>query len=202
MDKSLLDLRKEIEEGIPVFVNALEQNRNFIDIINNTFSNYDAISENYEKIISMNSLVLIAVIDLSISTKYLIKPYSNIESKFFIKNIYLIIYETLKTYQKHQEKLKNLSFLLKIENEFILLNKNIKNFKKTYKFDSKLKQIRNNVSGHISSDFKEFYDSLIKLDVASTIALSTSFMLVLQDFSSHILNIKKIFLSEINKHPL
>lgn len=98
-------------------------------------------------------LILLPSADLFVGLKYLDKVESKWEKMFFVKNIYLTIYETIGTYNKYNGFLYNYSKVnTAISEEFKEVGKVLKEFKKKYNYD-KINRIRNKMSAHIDIDF-------------------------------------------------
>ena len=112
-------------------------------------------------------VILISFLDLSIGIKNLPDSKSDWEKAYFIKHSFLVILETIKKIdpQKgpsyiHQNIGRN-SKELRIEFERALLE--IRNFAGKEIF-SKIKEVRNNIAGHIDKDLVTYYDTVRDLD--------------------------------------
>ncbi len=107
-------------------------------------------------------LVLVSDIDLSIGRKYLKISKIKREQMFFIKNIYLTIYETIETYKRNSELLKeNSEKDDEIKECFRSVGKKLRNFNKKYNFKD-IKNVRDKVSAHM--DIKYFHQEIIDTD--------------------------------------
>ena len=104
-------------------------------------------------------LVLVSHIDLSIGRKYLKISKIKRERMFFIKNIYLTISETIKTYDRNIVLNENSERDGEIKNHFKSVGQKLRNFKKEYK---EIKDVRNKVSAHI--DIKYVHQEIIDTD--------------------------------------
>ena len=117
-------------------------------------------ARNLSKLNDVFILVLVSYIDLSIGRKYLIISEVKREQMFFIKNIYLKISETIKTYNGNSELLKeNSERDDEIEECFRSVGKKLRNFEREYK---EIKDVRNKVSAHI--DIKYVHQEIIDTD--------------------------------------
>ena len=117
-------------------------------------------NRNLSKLNDVFILVLVSYIDLSIGRKYLIISKVKREQMFFIKNIYLTISETIKTYNESSKLLmENSERDDEIEECFRSVGKKLRNFEKEYK---EIKDVRNKVSAHI--DIKYVHQEIIDTD--------------------------------------
>ncbi len=117
-------------------------------------------TRNLSKLNDVFILVLVSYIDLSIGRKYLIISKVKREQMFFIKNIYLTISETIKTYNGNSKLLKeNSERDDEIEECFRSVGKKLRNFEREYK---EIKDVRNKVSAHI--DIKYVHQEIIDTD--------------------------------------
>jgi len=103
----------------------------------------------------------------------------------------LNIYETINSYHKYGKELKLLSFNKNfLPSTLEELSKKLKEFKKTNCFDTKLNIIRNHTIGHISKDFKKYYDCIKSIDEEEAFKMIKDFNIILNeiyDFSLHCL---------------
>jgi hypothetical protein len=119
-------------------------------------------TRNLSKLNDVFTLVLVSYIDLSIGRKYLIISKVKREQMFFIKNIYLTIYETIETYNGNSKLLKeNSERDDEIKECFRSVGKKLRNFNKEYNFKD-IKNVRDKVSAHM--DIKYFHQEIIDTD--------------------------------------
>jgi hypothetical protein len=117
-------------------------------------------TRNLSKLNDVFILVLVSYIDLSIGRKYLIISKVKREQMFFIKNIYLTIYETIQTYNGNSKLLKeNSERDDEIKNHLKSVGQKLRNFEREYK---EIKDVRNKVSAHM--DIKYFHQEIIDTD--------------------------------------
>lgn len=145
-----------------------------------------------KKLNDISSLVNIANLDLTVISKMLYDASNNWEKIFLIKNAYLTIFETFKTYDKHRKFLNDVSTITYpfLKEELREVNNLIKKFKNKYKYESEMSVIRNNISGHISDNVELYYNTIIKFDANETALMIVSFLeitLNLQNFLTTIL---------------
>lgn len=149
------------------------------------------------KVNDVSSLIAIATLDLAVSGKMLYSASNNWEKIYVIKNIYLAVFETFKTFSKYRKFLNELSenALPNIRDNFKNINNSIKIFKKEYKYGTDIKSIRNNIGGHISDNVDLYYDTIIKFDGDKTTEMVIEFLKITHDlhnFLTDILEQKKI----------
>ena len=123
-----------------------------------------------------NSLITISEIEISAILKGLCYSSDKWEKVFYLKTASINIYETLETFKKYNQDLVNLS---NKNNETKQLLKDIsvliKNFRKRYEIDNKIKNIRNKTIGHIDKNMKVYYDLLQGLDFNESIDMILSY---------------------------
>jgi len=142
-------------------------------------------------------LITIAHLDLITSNKSLDNSKSDWERIFFIKSIYLVIYETLVTYEKYRQFINEYTNTKapELKSNLDQLSTDIKNFKKYFQYTSYVNLIRKNIIGHISKDFSLYYDTIRQFDGGKTAQMSIAFFKViqaLQNYSTELLQAQKI----------
>lgn len=167
-------LINEINECIPSYTADLESLKNLIDfqkeIVKYSLeTNPDADLKDLNeqgRLIELNALVIISLLDLSIVCKNLCLVETDWEKIFYIKNGYLIIYETIIAYNKHCPDLRNITAdkYKKFKDNFESINIDFRNFKKTNDYQGAIALIRNKVVGHIDSDFELYFNTIKRLD--------------------------------------
>jgi len=180
------NLISESDKSIEYFSNFLTHLR-FLKKIYNEISPLYKSNEEHKNLVDFNklndisSLITICHLDLVTNSKNLYVTKSNWEKIFFIKNIFLVIYETINSYHKNSKFLKD-----KSENsELVLslfLNSNIllRDFKTNYKYDTHINKIRNKISGHINDNFEEYYDEIINFDAEKTALMTLDFLKIIE----------------------
>src|SRR5215218_8577536 len=128
-----------------------------------------------ERMNKFNTLLTISLLDLMVVCKNMCLAETDWERIHFIKQGYLVIYETINTYHKHSSELRNTiatkySGFIKT---FDAINKDLKQFKKIHDYENVIGLIRNKVAGHIDEDFILYYDTIAKLD-GEKVALTIS----------------------------
>lgn len=157
------------------------------------------------RINDISSLFAIANLDLSVSSKMLYNASNNWEKIYVIKNIYLTIFETFRTYDKYRKFLSTFSenTLPHLKENFLSINNSIKTFKKEYKYDTNIKTIRNNISGHISDNVDLYYNTIIKFDADKTSKMVIEFFKITHDMHNFLTDIlKQNYIREQNQQIL
>lgn len=126
---------------------------------------------------SLDALVTIASVDLSIISSELYLTKIRLKQIFFMKHIYLVIYETFETYNNKKQFLRNLiiSYHSELIEEFNAISILEKAFNKEYKLNTAIKNVRHKVAGHINKEFREWYDTVIGLDPQYTTNMVIAF---------------------------
>jgi len=127
---------------------------------------------------SLDALVTITSIDLSIITTELYLNKSRMKQIFYMKQVYLLIYEAYETYNSKKQFLRNLiqkSNPLLIE-EFNAIGILERVFIKDFKLTTLIKNVRHKVGGHIDREFRTWYDTVITLDPHHTANMAIAFM--------------------------
>lgn len=146
-----------------------------------------------KKINDVVSLFAIATLDLAVSSKMLYNASNNWEKIYVIKNVYLTIFESFKTFNKYREFLNVLSdkALSHLKESFVNINNSIKIFKKEYRYETDMKTIRNNISGHISDNVDLYYNTIIKFDGDKTGEMIIEFFKITDDLNNFLTDILK-----------
>ena len=119
-----------------------------------------------------------SLLDLLSITKGLLVSDESWQKIFYLKNAYLTIYETVKTFNSHNVNFKFIvaqeySHLLEEYKEITL---SLRVFKKEYNFDSGISKIRNSISGHSDKDFNVYYENILSLKSKKNIKAINDFM--------------------------
>jgi hypothetical protein len=124
----------------------------------------------------------------------------NSQKIYFSKKSYLLIYEVLNTFNSLNKKLKN---YCSKNNELLIdyreLNNKINVFKLEFQFETKIKTIRNIISGHFNKSFKLHYSLYKELDIDNTIIMISKFIRLSIEIHNLIIKIESIQIDEIHK---
>lgn len=197
MNKSFND---SADSSVAVFMDLLDTAQKTNKIIQHVKKHFDTNNIDLcldgfkliRKINDISSLFAIANLDLSVSSKMLYNASNNWEKIYVIKNTYLTVFETFKTFNKYGKFLNGLSenAIPYLKENFVSINNSIKTFKKLYKYETDIKVIRNNISGHISDNVDLYYNTIIKFDGDRAAEMIIEFLKItcdLQNFLSDIL---------------
>ncbi|HCN51345.1 MAG TPA: hypothetical protein DIT10_20035, partial [Chryseobacterium sp.] len=154
----------------------------------------------------ISSLITICHLDLVTNSKNLYLAKSDWEKIFFIKNIFLVIYETINSYHKHGKFLNEKSLINTLtSNEFSKVSSALKDFKKKYKYDTHINRIRNKISGHINDNFEEYYDEIISFNGEETALMVLDFTIIIgsiQKLLTELMQTIELDKSKINQEAL
>jgi hypothetical protein len=132
--------------------------------------------EEMDKMNGFNALLTISSLDLIAIVKQIFSTTHTWETLYFVRQGYLTIYETLKTYDAYNSTLNEWvsKKYLNHKSIFHSICKEIKKFKNDYGYDKEMNNIRNFVSGHIHVNFVLFYDTVKSIDeTKATEAINT-----------------------------
>ena len=171
---SYKNLIEEANKSIPFYTTHLETLRKIIDVQAKATEYLLRIEsktdiEEFKEIEWMNkfnALLTISLLDLMVVCKNLCLAKTAWEKIYFIKQGYLVIYETINTYHKHSSELRNTieTKYTSLTATFDAISKDLKQFKKIHNYEKVIGVIRNKVAGHINEDFVFYYDIIAKLD--------------------------------------
>lgn len=201
------------DSTVTVFTDVLDTAQKvnkIIDCVKTHFdtNNIDICLDGFDlvkKINDVSSLFAIATLDLAVSSKMLYNASNNWEKIYVIKNVYLTVFETFKTFSKYGKFLNELSenALLHLKVNFVNINNSIKIFKKEYKYEADMKIIRNNISGHISDDVDLYYNTIIQFDGDKTGEMIIEFFKITNDLHNFLTDIlEQNYIREQNQQVL
>lgn len=144
------------------------------------------------------SLITISHLDSLVAIKYLYNASNNWDKIFFIKNSYLTIFETLKTYEIYRKFLYEISTIkhADLQDELKSVNLDIRNFKNE-KFFAEISLIRNEIAGHISGNFELYYDTIVKFDAEETAKIVLKFTKIIEKLENFLS--KTMMKEKVNK---
>jgi hypothetical protein len=198
---------------VTVFTGVLDTARKvnkIIDCVKIHFdkNNIDMCLDGFDLVKKINdvvSLFAIATLDLAVSSKMLYNTSNNWEKIYVIKNVYLTVFETFKTFSKYGKFLNELSgnALPHLKVNFVNINNSIKIFKKEYKYEADMKIIRNNIGGHISDDVDLYYNTIIQFDGDKTSDMVIEFFKITYDLHNFLTDIlEQNYIREKNQQVL
>lgn len=123
-------------------------------------------------------------LDIASSLRGLIDCETDWERKFYLKNGFVIIYESLKTFGTHQNEIRKLisKDFTELESRFRDLTLKLKELKKEHKYDTLISKFRNKAGAHYDENFVEYFEQLNSID--KPISVKT-----VSDFSNYLMSL-------------
>ncbi|MDP4203682.1 MAG: hypothetical protein Q8861_13395 [Bacteroidota bacterium] len=145
--------------------------------------------EDLENFLKISALFAISELDLIVAIKQIESPKYRWEEIFFVKSIYLTIYEVLITYNKYSKFLNEHVNQRdeSVKEKYKSITEKLKYFKQEYKYSSEIGRIRNNVSGHISVNFNSYYETVLQFDRRKVIKMSRDFFTIMEDIHNFLI---------------
>lgn len=207
------DIVQMADESIEIYTKHLEYLRQIIGLsvsAKKAFQHFEPKLDNsdFEEMISMhsfNSLLTVSLLDLFVICKNLVTAKSDWEKAFFIKQGYLTIYETIDTYNKHNQNISKLidTKYFKFKTDYLNASSNLKQFKKNYSYQDNIKNVRHFIAGHIDQDFLTYYDTLLKIKGTDESEAILAFIQILKELENISFNMeefsKQYALNELEK---
>lgn len=133
-------------------------------------------------------------LDIATSIKGLIDCEIDWERKFYLKNGFVTIYETINTFNKHQKEILALisEDYKSFEPLYKNLQKRLKEFKKEHKYEEVIGKFRNKAGAHYDENFDEYFTNLNAIDKpfsVKTISDFSNFLMALIDFWSKLIDV-------------
>lgn len=187
---------KTIENDIEHLIEHLKFMNGIINsysIVNDIFkrNNIDLAKDFETEIENLQSILVLAQLEISLVLKSIHYSKSEAEEKHLIKRGILILYESKITLGKLNPTLK----LIKkeypeLEIQFKDIIEIIKQFKKRINNEKRILEIRNNISAHINPNFLEYYNYLNKIDLKEDLDLLIRFKLILNEIDSFLYKVR------------
>ena len=208
-----VDLNDSYFEGATVYTNKIEQLNKWHNSISalelsEPGGEYLSKCKSLKSLIDLDALLCIAITDLGLITKELFLSKEILQSVFYIKHAYLVIYETFYNLNSSSNKRKILKDLVTnlaspdIILEFEEITYALREFNKNFGLETKIADIRNTLAGHIHKDFNKWYATVITLNGEETGKMISEFIKVispLQQLSRNLLQIEMQALDKINQ---
>lgn len=130
-----------------------------------------------EKQGSFNEFLALCLLDLLVAYKNALSAIHIWDELYSLRQGYLLIHESLRTYNSHSNALKELASKASssAEVEFISLTKELKKFRK----DSIISEIRNYTIGHIETDPVSFFSKMSKFNTDQAFVTLKAFLTIL-----------------------
>lgn len=166
-----MDQRDEILQHISHYEQELHELFNFLTILDNNVivpQNERATQEleSIKRHVKYLCFFISCFLDHLTTLKSLNDSETHWDRMFYLKNGMVSIYETIKTYNKHQKELRELisTNYKDFESKFTAINLKLKEFKKIFEYDTKISKFRNKAGAHYDENFIEYYNSLRSID--------------------------------------
>lgn len=138
-------------------------------------------------ITNIHCVITITQLEISLILKSLYNTKHELEEKHILKNGILIIYEAIKSIDKFNKALKNHSNLNdEMKTEFKKYSDEIKMFKKNIDLNRKIKNIRNNIAGHINVDFVAYSKFIESIEIEKTMNCLISFRFIINRLNDYL----------------
>jgi hypothetical protein len=187
--EDLLPYYTEHLNTLTLFFGQIQNIRRFLK--SNNFTEQDKEFEEMEAQLHFNLLLTIGLLDLIVISKNILSAKHVWEEIYYLRQSYLTIYETLKTYQDHSKSIRSLANKNSKNSKdlFDTITSQIKEFKKAYSYNSTIADIRNYTIGHIDSDCIKFFDKISSLNTEKAIDATITFaslLIKMQELSKNI----------------
>ncbi len=184
-------LVQEFDNKVTYYANHVEKLKNLNNIIEKVMAlskKVDSTNKNsqyidWEREVNFEAFIAIAAMDLLVIRKTLFLSDQALEKVFFIKQAYLLVYETLQNYSE-----QSISIYNHIKNKhqhfepaYKSLTEKIRTFKKNFGYDTTIKNIRNTVAAHRDTDLLVYYQTISMIDVLQGTQAIDVFIGILDD---------------------
>lgn len=179
------------DESIRIYTKHLEYLRHIIGLSTEAKKAFDDFrplldSADFDEMITMhsfNSLLTVSLLDLFVICKNLVAAENDWEKGFFLKQGYLTIYETIDTYNSHNQNISKLidTKYSSLKDKYLNASSNLKQFKKEYSYQDNIKNVRHFIAGHIDKDFINYYDTLLKIKGGDESGAILAFIKILKE---------------------
>lgn len=189
--------REDVIFYIKHYQNELFESYKLLRFLENQIDTNNIKAENEltlaKKHIKYFSFFISCFLDILTSIKGLIDCEIEWEKKFYLKNGFVTIYETVYTFNKHQKEIlvlirENYKYF---EPSYTELQKKLKVFKKVHKYETVIRNFRNKAGAHYDENFIEYFINLNKIDKPmslDTIYDFSNFLILLIDFWSKLID--------------
>lgn len=190
---------KDISFHINHYQNELNESYNLLKILEsgNLKGNNEPAQESIEEIkkhIKYLCFFTSCFLDIASSLRGLVDCETDWERKFYLKNGFVVIYESLKTFGKHQNEIRNLisTNFIELEPRFITITLKLKELKKEHQYNTLISKFRNKAGAHYDENFAEYFEHLNSIDKpisVKTVSDFSNFLMSLIVFWSDITDI-------------
>ncbi len=136
---------------------------------------------------NVHCVTTISQLEISIILKSLLHSKTEFEKKQILKNGILIMYESIKSIDKFNKVLKDYAEKNpNLQNKFKTYRTEIKEFKVNISFDRKIKNIRNNIAGHINTDFVEYSKFIDSIEIEKTMNTLIAYRFIINRLNDYL----------------
>lgn len=136
-------------------------------------------------------------LDIASSLKGLEYCETDWERKFYLKSGFLVIYESVITFGKHQKEIRTLikTDFPELESQYLTITQNLRNLKKEHKYENMISTFRNKAGAHYDEDFVTYFENLKIIDrpdSIKTVSDFSNFLMKLIIFWSDLIDVFKV----------
>lgn len=140
-------------------------------------------------------------LDIASSLRGLINCETDWERKFYLKNGFVVIYESTKTFGKHQKEIRDLisNDFKKLEPKYKTITLNLKKLKKEHQYKTLITNFRNKAGAHYDENFDDYFKRLNSIDKpfsVKTVSDFSNFLMSLIIFWSALIDEFQIVIKE------
>ncbi len=191
-DEKVKQLNKELVETINFYTAHLQDLRKMQDEIAPVVAGFKQLGlsldlKDLEQILKQNgfqALLVIAFLDLAVICKSILSSTTDWEKRYFIKNAYLTLYETVQSYDSCNKAIQQWipQENVALKESFLTIASRLKAYKKHYQYEGKMKLTRDKIAAHTDGDFSVYFDTLIAMNSDDAVAAITEFSEILSNF--------------------
>lgn len=143
-----------------------------------------------QETLEFHLLFVIAELEINLCIKNFYNSKTDIEKKYCLKSGFLTVYEFFKSLDNKKNIIRKLC-----EDDFELsesytdITTRLRNFKKEINLDSKIKEIRNNTSGHFHNNLKEFLGIIDSINPIEDVIILYELVILLTRFNDFLLKL-------------
>lgn len=153
--------------------------------------------------IEYTCFLITCFLDIATSLRGIENHKSYWERLYYIRNGYLSINESIKTYHKNQKEIAHIidETYPQLKSEFKVLNLKLKTFKRDNDYQSKIIPVRNKAGGHYDKDFNEYYKSIKSIEGKDSVKTIEDFVNFLMNVFDFWYKITDVLEEESQNHP-
>ena len=141
-----------------------------------------------------NSFLAISLLDLLVVYKKLVSSETDWEKVFFIRQGYLIIYQTINNYTNHTQDILKLIYKKEtiLKNEYLNLSANLNKFKKDYSYQDNIEKVID-IKGNLrKNDFNTYYNAFISIKDGNETDIFLAFIVLLKQMENFSLEMEEL----------